>query len=102
MPSKITEQQVREVAQLSRLNLTDEEVSGFASQLSSILAYVDKLNELDTDGVEPLAHCLPVSNVFRLDSPGKPLDRQRALQNAPHRDEQFFRVPPVLDDNSGA
>jgi len=53
-------------------------------------------------GVEPLAHCLPVSNVFRQDSPIPPLDREDALKNAPHRDEQFFRVPPVLDDNSGA
>jgi aspartyl-tRNA(Asn)/glutamyl-tRNA(Gln) amidotransferase subunit C len=102
MSSKITEQQVRDVAMLSRLNLNDTEIHDFARQLSSILSYVDKLNELDTDGIEPLAHCLPVSNVFREDEPHQPLEREKALHNAPHRDEQFFRVPPILDDNSGA
>ena len=90
------------MALLSRLNLTDNEVHEFSEQLSSILTYVDKLNELDTEGVEPLAHSLPVSNVFRQDIPGESLDREKPLQNAPHRDEQFFRVPPILDDNSGA
>jgi aspartyl-tRNA(Asn)/glutamyl-tRNA(Gln) amidotransferase subunit C len=98
----IDEKQVRAVAKLSRLDLTDAEVKVFSRQLSAILEYVEKLNELDTTNVEPLAHCLPVSNVFREDKPGESLGVEKTLANAPQRDDEFFKVPKILDDSSGA
>lgn len=97
MSNVIDEKQVREVAMLARLDLTDSEVSEFAGQLSEILTYVEKLGELDTEGVEPLAHSLPVKNVFRDDVPGETLDRDLALKNAPDSDGLHFCVPKVLD-----
>ena len=102
MAEKIDQQQVRKVAKLSRLDLSDAEVEEFTGQLSAILGYVEKMNELDTENVEPLAHCLPVHNVFREDSVKESLGTEKALANAPQQDGEFFRVPKILDDNSGA
>jgi aspartyl-tRNA(Asn)/glutamyl-tRNA(Gln) amidotransferase subunit C len=102
MAKKIDQDQVRKVAKLSRLELTDAEVEEFTGQLSAILGYVEKMNELDTADVEPLAHCLPVSNVLREDSPKESLGTEKVLANAPQRDEEFFKVPKILDDSSGA
>jgi aspartyl-tRNA(Asn)/glutamyl-tRNA(Gln) amidotransferase subunit C len=102
MAQKIDELQVRKVAKLSRLELSDQEVQEFTGQLESILAYVDKLNELNTDGVEPLAHCLPISNCLREDRMTDSIGADAALANAPQRDGEFFKVPKILDDNSGA
>lgn len=99
---KIDEAQVRRVALLGRLELSDREVSQFSSQLSAIFEYIEKLNELDTDHVEPLAHCLPVHNVFREDVPKPSLSNDAALENAPEREDEYFKVPKILDDNSGA
>ena len=102
MEKKIDEAQVRKVARLSRLDLTEAEVEEFTGQLSAILDYVEKMNELDTDRVEPLAHCLPISNVFREDGARESLGTDAVLANAPQRDEDFFKVPKILDDSSGA
>lgn len=102
MKQKIDEAQVRKTAKLSRLELTDAEVEEFTGQLSAILDYMDKLNELDTTDVEPLAHCLPISNVFREDSVKESLGTEKTLANAPQRDGEFFKVPKILDDNSAA
>jgi len=99
---KIDEKQVRKVAKLSRLELTEAEIDEFTSQLSAILDYVEKMNELDTDNVEPLAHCLPISNVLREDCAKESLGTEKALANAPQRDGGFFKVPKILDDSSGA
>jgi len=86
----------------SRLDLTDDEVQEFTGQLSAILDYVEKMNELDTTGVEPLAHCLPVSNILREDSAKESLGTEKVLANAPQSDDEFFKVPKILDDGSGA
>ena len=102
MAKKIDQTQVRKVAKLSRLELTEGEVQEFTGQLSAILDYVEKMNELDTTGVEPLAHCLPVSNVLRKDSARESLGTEKVLANAPQRDDEFFKVPKILDDGSGA
>ncbi|MHC4441452.1 MAG: Asp-tRNA(Asn)/Glu-tRNA(Gln) amidotransferase subunit GatC [Planctomycetota bacterium] len=102
MSSKIDESQVRHISHLARLNPSDEEVRLFSEQLSSILEYMNLLNEVDTDDVPPTAHALPVHNVFRIDEPGKSLDPDTALNNAPQRDGNFFAVPKVLDQDSGA
>ena len=102
MAQKIDQQQVRKVAKLSRLDLTESEVQEFTSQLGAILEYVEKMNGLDTENVEPLAHCLPVSNVFREDHVKESIGTEKALANAPDRDGPFFKVPKILDDSSGA
>jgi aspartyl-tRNA(Asn)/glutamyl-tRNA(Gln) amidotransferase subunit C len=88
---------VRKVAQLARLELTDADLARMQQQLSSILDYVDQLNELDTSGVEELAHPLPVVNVFRPDEPTPSLPVDAALQNAPNRVDNYFGVPAVFD-----
>ncbi len=102
MAKKIDAQQVTQVAKLSRLDLTDAEIDTFSAQLSAILGYIEKLNQLDTEGVEPLAHCLPVKNVFREDKPADSLGVEKALANAPQRDNEFFKVPKILADTSAA
>lgn len=100
MEKKIEETEVRQIAHLARLNPTDEEVRLFADQLSSILAYVEQLNEVDTTDVPPTAHPLPVRNVFRADTPGSCLSPDEALATAPARDGSFFAVPKVLEQDS--
>lgn len=90
-------EQVRWVAHLSRLQLSDAEVDTMARQLSAILNYVDQLKQVSTEGVEPLAHPLKVHNVFRPDEPGACLSADEALANAPDRQGDFFAVPAVLD-----
>jgi len=102
MPEKIDQSQVKKVAKLSRLELTGEEVDEFAGQLSAILDYIAKMNELNTDNVEPLAHCLPITNVLRKDQIKESLGTEKALANAPQRDGEFFKVPKILDDSSWA
>ena len=100
MPGKIDEQLIRHVARLSRIDLTDEQVNVFGRQLADIVAYMDKLQELDTDGVEPLVHAVPVQNVFGGDEPGESLPPGQALANAPAREGDFYKVPKVLGDGS--
>jgi aspartyl-tRNA(Asn)/glutamyl-tRNA(Gln) amidotransferase subunit C len=102
MADKIDKEQVMKVAKLARLELTEAEVEEFTGQLRAILDYVAKMNELDTSNVEPLAHCLPVSNVFREDAAKESLGAEKALANAPERDGDFFKVPKILDDTSAA
>jgi aspartyl-tRNA(Asn)/glutamyl-tRNA(Gln) amidotransferase subunit C len=102
MAKIIDQAQVRKVAKLSRLELTEAEVEEFTGQLSAILDYMEKMNELDTANVEPLAHCLPISNVFRQDCVKESLGTEKTLGNAPQRDGEFFKVPKILDDSSGA
>ena len=85
---------------LSRLKLSDAEVARLTTELSAIIGYVDQLSELDTRDVPPMAHALPVVNVFREDevipSPGADV----MLASAPEREKTFFRVPKVLDQES--
>lgn len=102
MGTRIDEEQVHKVAKLGRLELTEREVEEFAGQLSAILEYVGKMNELDTEGVEPLAHCLAISNVFREDTVGESLGTEKTLANVPERDGEFFKVPKILDEGGGA
>ena len=102
MAQRIDQSEVKKVAKLARLELSETELEEFTSQLSAILDYVAKMNELDTENVEPLAHCLPISNVFRQDVVKPSLGTEKALANAPERDNEFFKVPKILDDTSGA
>ncbi len=102
MAKRIDESLVRHIAHLSRLKPSDDEVRLFSDQLSAIIEYVEKLNEVDTTDVEPTAHALPVHNVFRDDVPAECLTPDQALANAPQRDGSFFGVPKVLDQGDGA
>ncbi len=94
---KITEKDVKHVARLARLHLDAADLKVMTSQMDAMLGYVDKLNELDTDGVEPMAHAVPMSNAFREDKVGASIGIERALQNAPESDESCFRVPKVIE-----
>jgi len=93
----ITRQQVEHVARLARLALSREEEEKMVSQLSKILEHVGKLNEVDTSGVEPTSHVLPLSNVFREDCARPSLSQENALKNAPEAEGGFFRVPKIID-----
>jgi aspartyl-tRNA(Asn)/glutamyl-tRNA(Gln) amidotransferase subunit C len=88
---------VAKVAILARLRLSPEELETFTRQLNSIVDYVAQLQELDTTGVEPLAHGIELRNVFRDDVRGPALERERALANAPKRNQASFLVPAVLE-----
>lgn len=88
---------VRKVAKLARLDLSDADLATMAEQLTAILSYVDQLSELNTDNVEPMAHPLPVKNVFRPDELRPGLTPDEALKNAPARMGDFFAVPAILD-----
>jgi aspartyl-tRNA(Asn)/glutamyl-tRNA(Gln) amidotransferase subunit C len=93
----LTPEQVRWVTHLARLQLSDAELETMTRQLSAILDYVGQLQQLETDSVEPLAHPLPIHNVFRNDEPEPSLPVDKALQNAPDHRENFYGVPAVLE-----
>ena len=92
----LTRAEVEKIALLSRLLLTEDELQRMTAQLGGILGYMDLLGEVDTTGVEPMAHARELMNVFRDDAVRPSLDRQQALANAPHRDEECYLVPAVL------
>lgn len=95
----LTNQEVEQVARLARLELSTEEKERFTHQLNDILTYVEKLKELDTSGVEPTAHAIPLRNVFREDKVRPSLDREAVLANAPAREEVFFKVPQIMEES---
>lgn len=90
-------QQVEHIANLARLSLTPEETERFTEQLNKILEFAHKLNELDTDGVEPTSHVLPLANVMRDDAVRPSIAREEALKNAPDCAGGLFRVPKVIE-----
>ncbi|MCH8204457.1 MAG: Asp-tRNA(Asn)/Glu-tRNA(Gln) amidotransferase subunit GatC, partial [Candidatus Hydrogenedentes bacterium] len=92
--AKITLKDVEYVASLAQLSLDDEAKQRLLKEMGDVLAYVDKLNELDTDGIEPMMHVLDISNVYREDVVTGSLDREAALRNAPKTDRAYFLVPP--------
>lgn len=94
----LTPDDVRWVASLARLSLNDAEAAEVAQQLRKVLDHFEHLSEVDTESVEPLAHPLAITNVFREDEPEASLAREEALANAPRSRDQFFVVPAVFDD----
>ena len=94
----ISRQDVEHVARLARLALTDAEIERMREQLAAILAYIDTLRALDTAGVEPTSHAVPLVNVMRDDEPRPCLPQDEALANAPDRSGEFFRVPRIIED----
>lgn len=89
--------EVRKVASLARLSLTDQEVDDFGRQLTQILSYVETLNDVDVENAEPMPHAIEIRNVFREDERSASLDRDVGLQNAPRTDGRYFLVPQILD-----
>jgi aspartyl-tRNA(Asn)/glutamyl-tRNA(Gln) amidotransferase subunit C len=94
----ISREDVEHVARLARLALSDAEIERMREQLSGILAYIDTLRALDTAGVEPTSHAVPLVNVMRDDEARPCLSQDEALANAPDRSDAFFRVPRIIED----
>ena len=100
----VTPDLVRNVARLARLAPEESRLPRLTAQIESILHYVAKVGEADVAGVEPMAHALPLHNVFRDDVPGPTLPAEKVLQNAPEVDGPFFKVPKVIggdEDSAG-
>ena len=93
----ITKKDVEYVARLARLKLSDKEKEQFTSQLKSIVEYVEKLKELDTEKVKPTAHVLPLKNVTRRDEARSSIDRDTILKLAPKSGDGFVKVPQVIE-----
>ena len=95
---KITREEVDHVARLARLQLSDAEKERMRRELDGILSYIDKLRALDTEGVPPTSHAVPMTNVMREDEPAPSLPQADMLLNAPDRTGDFFRVPKILEE----
>ncbi|MBW2200171.1 MAG: Asp-tRNA(Asn)/Glu-tRNA(Gln) amidotransferase subunit GatC [Deltaproteobacteria bacterium] len=93
---KITKEEVVYVANLARLDLDDASIEKFASQIGTILEYVDTLNRVDTKGVRPTSHAISLTNAFREDTQREHLDRDTALANAPEKEDGNFIVPKII------
>ncbi len=93
----VTRKDVEHVARLARLALSEDEKERFTAQLGAIVGYVEKLNELDTEKVEPTAHILPLRNVTRPDTARPPMGREAVVKLAPKSGGGFIRVPQVIE-----
>jgi len=94
---KISLKEVEHISKLARLKLTENEKILYAEQLSNILHYIEKLNELDTKNIEPTSHVLEVKNVFREDERRESLSIEDALRNAPCRFGSYYKVPKIIE-----
>tara|TARA_B110000438_G_C15323461_1_gene440523 strand:- start:166 stop:468 length:303 start_codon:yes stop_codon:yes gene_type:complete len=95
---RISTEDVAHVANLARLNLTEDELDAFTSQLAAVLDHAEDIESLDVEGVEPSSHPIHLNNVLRADEPGKALDVDEVLEAAPSVEKRQFRVPPVLGE----
>ena len=93
---KITKEEVLYVARLARLDLDADSIDKFAGQIDEILGYIEKLSQVDTEGIIPTSHAISLTNAFREDEQRQHLDRDRALGNAPESEEGCFLVPKVV------
>jgi len=96
MANKIDIKTVDEVAHLARLEFTDDAKAEIANDMNRMLTFIDKLNELDTEGIEPLIYMTDEFNVMREDIPAETLNQKDALKNAPRKDSDYFKVPKVI------
>lgn len=99
MAQKIDIKTVDEVAHLARLEFKDDAKAEIVNDMNRMLAFVDKLNELDTDDVQPLIYMTDEVNVLREDEPKQTITQKEALKNAPKKDSDYFKVPKVIDNN---
>lgn len=95
---KISKEDVKKVAELARLEFNEAQTEKFTEQMGNILEYIEKLNELNTDNVEPTSHVLDISTPLREDKVQKLLTIDEVLQNAPESEDDFFVVPQVIED----
>jgi len=95
----INEEEVRYIADLASLKLSEKEVEMFSKQLSDIVDYVEKLDELDTEDIVPTAYTIPVKNVFREDKVKESLSLEKVLKNAPEKQADQFRVPKIIEED---
>lgn len=93
---KITKEEVEHVAHLARLNLSDDELEKMTNQLDNILSYVAKLDELETEGVEPTTHAFSINNAFRKDIVCESLSQKEALENCRVKNQEAFIVPRII------
>lgn len=91
----ITKEEVRHVAKLARLELTEAETEKYCEQLGNILTYVEQMKEVDTTGIEPMPHAIPVTNVMREDEVKYEQTKEELMKNAPYEEDGFFRVPKI-------
>lgn len=98
MAERISREQVAHVAHLARLELTDDEIDLFTGQLAAVLEHAEDVEALDTAGVPPTAHPLPLKNVLRRDEPHHGVDRAEVLAMAPAAQDDRFRVPRILGE----
>ncbi|WP_337865019.1 Asp-tRNA(Asn)/Glu-tRNA(Gln) amidotransferase subunit GatC [Ignavibacterium sp.] len=96
----VTKKEVEKIAELAKLKFTEKELENFTHQMNDILKYMEKLNELNTDDVQPLSHPNEAMNVFRNDELKKSISTVEALKNAALADENYFKVPKVIQDKS--
>ncbi len=96
----VTIKDVEHIAELAKLEFSNEEKEMLMLQMNRILEYMEKLNTLDTESIEPLSHVLELSNVFRTDDVKGGVSTEEALKNAPSKSEQFFKVPKVIGEKS--
>lgn len=89
--------EVRYIARLARLDFSEEEIERLANEMTAIVSYMDKLGELDTEGVPPMSHVLDLYNVDRDDETKQRISREEALKNAPETDGTYFHVPKVIE-----
>lgn len=94
----LSQSDIERVALLARLDLSVDEIARMTNQLSQVLTYINQLNELSTDNVEPMAHAIELTNVLAPDVTQPSLPREDALRNAPKRDDECYRVPAVLGE----
>ncbi len=99
MAQKIDIKTVDEIAHLARLEFNDEAKGEILNDMNRMLVFVDKLNELNTDAVEPLIYMSNETNILREDEPVKTVTQAEALKNAPKKDSDYFKVPKVIDHN---
>ncbi|TWJ51779.1 Aspartyl/glutamyl-tRNA(Asn/Gln) amidotransferase subunit C [Bacillus licheniformis] len=95
--SRISIEEVKHVAHLARLAITDEEAAMFTEQLDSIISFAEELNEVDTENVKPTTHVLQMKNIMREDVPDKGLSVEDVVKNAPDHKDGYIRVPSILD-----
>lgn len=94
---KISKEEVKHIAKLSRLSLSETEMETFGVQLNTIIEHMEHLNGIETSGIEPTSHVIPLRNVMRDDLPAASLSIKDALKNAPDSTEKFYRVPKIIE-----
>lgn len=94
---KITDKDLDYVARLARIHIDDEKKERLTHDMEAVIKFADKLAELDTENVEPVAHALPVNNVFRKDEIVPSYDREKLLKNAPEKDAGCYSVPKIVE-----